>query len=104
MPTGSGKSTLCKYLRKLVQETRLQCGQEEATYWMLDDQSEKLGELMQENHWKLLGLYDELLMFLSQINVCRGRTLTDSQQVAIFLQVYGGDQWVQRTDYNLQLA
>lgn len=49
MPTGSGKSALCKYLRKLVQETRLQCGQEEAPFWMLDDQSfEKLGELMQE--------------------------------------------------------
>ena len=57
---------LCKYLRKLVRETWLQCGQEEAPFWMLDDWSfEKLGELMQENHWKLLGLYDELPMFLS---------------------------------------
>ena len=84
MPTGSGKSALCKYLRKLVHDTRLQCGQEEGPFWMLDDQSfEKLGELMQENNWKLLGLYDELPMFLSQINVCRGRTLADSQQVAI---------------------
>ena len=57
----------------------------------------KLGELMQANHGKLLGLYDELPMFLSQINVCRGRTLADSQQVAIFLQLYGGDQWMRRT-------
>lgn len=53
---------------------------------MLDDQSlEKLGELMQENHWKLLGLYDELPMFLSQINVCRGRTLADSQQLSGYI-------------------
>lgn len=98
MPTGSGKSSLCKYLRKLVNEARVQCGESDSAMWTLDDQSfEKLGELMQDNHGKLLGLYDELPMFLSQINVCRGRTLTDSQQVAIFLQLFGADQWMRRT-------
>ena len=80
MPTDSGKSILCKCLSKLVQETRLQCGREEALFLTLDDQS--FGELMQKNHRKLLGLYDELPMFLSRINVCRGHTLADSQQVA----------------------
>lgn len=41
-------------------------------------------------------------MFLSQINVCRGRTLADSQQVAIFLQLYGGDRWMRRTGIHIK--
>lgn len=98
MPTGSGKSTLCKFLRKIVGEARSQAGNDDGPFWLSDDQSfEKMGELMEENNAKLLGLYDELSMFLSQINVCRGRTLTDSQQVSTFLQLYGADQWVRRT-------
>jgi hypothetical protein len=44
IPTGSGKSTLCKLLRKLVHETRSECGQSEGPFWLSDDQSfEKLG-------------------------------------------------------------
>ena len=85
MPTGCGKTSLCKYLRNLVQQARTLCRQaDEAPSWLLDDQSfEKFGELMEENHGKLLGLYDELPMFLSQLNICRGRALSDSPQVAI---------------------
>ena len=98
MPTGSGKSTLCKLLRKLVHETRSECGQSEGPFWLSDDQSfEKLRELMNDNSGKLLGLYDELSMFLAQMNVCRGRNVTDSQQVSTFLQLYGSDQWIRRT-------
>ncbi len=103
MPTGCGKSSLCKYLRNLVQQAQTQCGQRDGANWLLDDQSfEKLGELMMQNHGKLLGLCDELPMFLAQLNICRGRALCDSQQVAIFLQLYGGDRWVRRTgmDYS----
>ena len=63
---------------------------------MLDDQSfEKMGSLMADNHGKLLGLYDELV--LSQINVFRGRGLSDSHELALFLQLYGGNSWVRRT-------
>ena len=92
MPTGSGKSSLCKLLKKMVKDAQNQCGIGDGPSWMMDDQSfEKMGELMEENHSKLLGLYDELPMFLSQVNVCRGRALADSQQVAIFLQLYGAD-------------
>ena len=78
MPTGSGKSSLCKYLCKLVDDARSQNGAGDSQpSWFLDDQSfEKMGALMCENSWKLLGLYDELPMFLSQINVFRGRQLT----------------------------
>ena len=98
MPTGSGKSTLCKFLRNLVKKAHSQCTEGDGPSWLSDDQSfEKLGELMETNHAKLLGLYDELSMFLAQINVCRGRSVTDSQQVITFLQMYGSDQWVRRT-------
>ena len=98
MPTGMGKSSLCKFLRKLIEETRRQCGLDSSTSWLMDDQSfEKMGDLMQKNDWKLLGLYDELSMFLSQVNIFRGRGLSDSQELAVFLQLYGSDPWVRRT-------
>ena len=54
-------------------------------------------KLMNANHWKLLGLYDELPMFLSQVNVFRGRGLSDSHELAVFLQLYGAEQWIRRT-------
>ena len=98
MPTGSGKSTLCKFLRNLVKKFRSQCAGLDEPSWLADDQSfEKLGELMEANHGKLLGLYDELSMFLAQVNVCRGRSVSDSQQVSTFLQLYGADHWIRRT-------
>ena len=99
MPTGAGKSSLCKFLRKLIERAHQQCGLDEsAADWLLDDQSfEKMGESMQENHWKLLGLFDELSMFLTQINISKGRGLSDSHELAVFLQLYGGDPWKRRT-------
>lgn len=56
-----------------------------------------MGDLMFNNHWKLLGLYDELPMFLSQVNIFRGKGLSDSHELALFLQLYGSEQWVRRT-------
>ena len=101
MPTGSGKSSLCKLLKKMIKDAQSQCSVRDGPSWTLDDQSfEKMGELMGENYGKLLGLYDELPMFLSQVNICRGRALADSQQVAIFLQLYGADPWVRKTGNN----
>lgn len=99
MPTGSGKSGLWKYLRKLVNETRLNCGLNESkSSWFFDDQSiEKLGAMMCDNDWKLLGLYDELPMFLAQMNIFRGKGLCDSHELALLLQLYGGTQWVRKT-------
>ena len=99
MPTGAGKSSLCKFLRKLVLQARAQCGIDDTTTsWLLDDQSfEKMGDLMHANSWKLLGLYDELSVFLSQVNVCCGRGLSDSHELAVFLQLYGADPWIRRT-------
>ena len=42
MPTGSGKSSLCKYLRKLVEDARSQIGGDDSQpSWFLDDQSDR---------------------------------------------------------------
>lgn len=99
MPTGSGKSALCKFLKSLVEKTRVKCGLSSMDpSWCLDDQSfEKMGSLMSDNHCKLIGLYDELAMFLSQINVFRGRGLSDSHELALFLQLYSATAWTRRT-------
>ena len=98
MPTGCAKSSLYSYLHKLVNKAWKKSVPDNGPLWCLGDQSfKKLGELMQENKGKILGLYDELPTFLSQINICRGRTLAESQQVSTFLQLYGGCQWICRT-------
>lgn len=57
MPTGSGKSTLWKLLKKLVCDARTQCEEDEGPFWLSDDQSfEKLGELM--NMTTMVNVYD----------------------------------------------
>ena len=65
--------TEMQVLRKLVQQCRIQSGLNDVDLsWLLEDQSfEKMGESMSLNHFKLLGLYNELPTFLTQINVCR---------------------------------
>ena len=99
MPTGSGKSALCKFLKSLVETSQKQCNlTENDPSWWLDDQSfEKMGAMMADNHGKLIGLYDELSMFLSQINVFRSKGLSDLHEMALFLQLYGASSWIQRT-------
>lgn len=75
---------------QLVDDTHANVGSDSSS-WFIDDQSmEKMGALMNENNSKLLGLYDKLAMFLSQMNVFRGKGVTDSHEVALFLQLYGG--------------
>ena len=98
MPTGSGKSALCKFLKSLVDKARKNCGLTHSDpTWCLDDQSfEKMGALVSQNHSKLLGLYDELAMFLSQINVFRGHGVSNSHEVALFLQLYSASSWTPR--------
>ena len=97
MPTGSGKSCLCKFIRGLVSAVRNNIGRS-APSWFLDDQSfEKMGSIMQENNGKILALYDELAMFLSQVNVFSGKKVMDSHELAVFLQLYGANSWVRKT-------
>jgi hypothetical protein len=57
-----------------------------------------------ENNSKSLGLYDELSMFLTQLNVFRVRGLTESHELAIFLKLYGGDSWTRRTSMGINCS
>ena len=110
MPTGMGKSSLCRFLRNRIKAAKALCGlADNPSQWLCDDQSfEKMGDLMSQNHWKLLGLYDELPMFFSQINVLRARGgVSDSHELSVFLQLYGAEHWMRKTGLlliNLQQA
>ena len=95
MPTGSGKSTLFRYLYSLLQAIRSGAGVvDDDPTWVLDDSSfEKMGVLMHSNGSRLLGLYDEFSAFLSQINLYRGRTISESHELSLFLQLFNGHPW-----------
>ena len=95
MPTGSGKSTLFRHVYSLMRSVRALCGEGDTDpSWVFDDATfEKMGALMYENSSRLLGFYDELSAFLTQINLYRGRGLSDSHELAQFLQLYNGHPW-----------
>lgn len=56
-----------------------------------------MGDLMAANGGRLLGLYDELTTFLTQLNLYRGKGLALSHELAIFLQLYNGHSWKRAT-------
>ena len=62
-----------------MQAMREQCSlTKDDPVWLVDDATfEKMGALMSENDGRLLGLYDELSAFLTQINVYSGRGLSN---------------------------
>lgn len=96
MPTGSGKSTLFRHMYKILcaVRTKLLLNDEKDPSWVFDDGSfEKMGALIHANAGRLLGVYDEMSAFLSQINLYRGRGLSDSHELALFLQLYNGHPW-----------
>ena len=99
MPTGSGKTTLFKFLLGLIQDVRKRCNRKDIhPSWTLEEASfEKMGELMAENNGKLLGLYDELSAFLTGINLYNSKGLSDSRDLHKFLQLYNGLPWKRRT-------
>ena len=105
MPIGSGKSTLLKkiYLQPPSVDQRA-CGQgERDPVWAIDDATfEKMGVLMSRNSARLLGIYDELGAFLTQINLYRGRGLSDSHELSLFLQLFNGYPW--RRDTGIPLS
>lgn len=96
MPTGSGKSPLYKYLLGLLRKTRAAIGLDDASpHWLLEEATfEKMGAMMSD---KLLGLYDELPSFLTQINLYKARGLSDAHDLALFLQLYNGHPWTRKT-------
>ena len=99
MPTGSGKSTLFKHLIDLLEKIQQACMvTDDDPSWIFDDASfEKMGALMAANSCRLFGFYDELSAFLSQINLYRGKGLLDTHEMAIFLQLYNGQDWRRET-------
>ena len=58
---------------------------------------EKMGELMHHNSNRILGMYDELTTFLTQLNVYQGKGLSNSYELALFLQLYNGHAWTRNT-------
>ena len=91
MPTGSCKSALFKILVQLVSETRKLCKLDDRSpAWIFDEATfEKMGALMAENDGQLLGIFNELTSFLTQINLYKSRGLADSHDLCIFAIV----QW-----------
>ena len=99
MPTGSTKSSLYHYLHSITGHVRAKCGYTTRDpMWLLGDATcEKMGELMAANGNRLFGLYDELSAFLTQLNLYRGRGLSLSHELALFLQLYNGHSWTRST-------
>ena len=72
MPTGSGKSSLFNYFLELIRQVRQKCNRKDNIHppWTVEESSlKKMGALMASNDGRLLGLYDELSSFLTQINL-----------------------------------
>lgn len=69
--------------------------------WLLQDATfEKMGALMSDNSGRLIGLYDELSSFLTRINLFRGRGLSDTHELAMFLELYNANEWTHTTGKN----
>ena len=99
MPTGNTKSALYQYLNGIVAAIREKCGYKSSDpTWLLGDATcEKMGDLMASNGGRLLGHYDEMSTFLSQLNLYRGKGLNMSHELALFLQLYNGHSWTRTT-------
>ena len=99
MPAGSTKSSLYHYLNNVLQQVRRKSGCTAShPAWLLGDTTcEKMGDKMAENGGRLLGLYDELTTFLTQLNLYRGKGLSLTHEMAIFLQLYNGHAWTHAT-------
>ena len=99
MPTGSGKSSLYKYMydptKKILEKSG--CTLDDPTWFVGDATFEKMGELMSKNRGCLFGLFDELSTFLTQLNLYHGKGLAVSHELALFLQLYNGSSWNRQT-------
>ena len=49
---------------------------------------------MMASYWVF---YDELTTFLTQINLFKGKGISDSHDLALFLQLYNGFGWSRKT-------
>lgn len=94
----------CKYLLNILRKTRAKLELDESSPpWLLEEATfEKMWAMMAENYSKLLGLYDELSSFLTQVNLYKSRGLSDSHDLDLFLQLYNGDPWSRKTGKCMQ--
>ncbi|XP_044177155.1 uncharacterized protein LOC114970457 isoform X2 [Acropora millepora] len=101
MPTGTGKSTIYRYLTDILRKVRTKLENEDMVLknWLLSDQNvEKLGELMAKNDGKVLGLCDELTNLLSQVNLHSGaKGLLDTHEFTKVLELFSGTAWSRQT-------
>ena len=106
MPTGSTKSSLYHYLNNVLQQVRKKSGCTTShPAWLLGDATcEKMRDKMAENRGRMLGLYDELTTFLTQLNLYRGKGLSLTHEMAVFLQLYNGHSWTHATGNNSILS
>ena len=66
--------------------------------WLLQDATfEKMGSSMAANGGRLLGLFDELSAFLTKIRLYNSRGLSDSHELAMFLELYNANPWTRTT-------
>lgn len=66
--------------------------------WLLQDATfEKMGAMMADNSGRLLALFDELSAFLTKVNLYKGRCITDSHDLAVFLELYNSNPWTRTT-------
>ena len=106
MPTGSTKSALYQYMHSIILCVRAKCGltSRDPTWLLGDATCEKMGDLMATNGGRLLGLYDELSTFLTQLNLSKGKGLTFSHELALFLRLYNGHSWTRSTGKSKWIA
>lgn len=52
---------------------------------------------MADNSGRLLALFDELSAFLTKVNLYKGRCITDSHDLAVFLELYNANPWTRTT-------
>ena len=52
---------------------------------------------MADNKGRLLGMYDELSAFLTKIKLYGNRGLSDSHELAMFLELYNANPWTRTT-------
>ena len=58
---------------------------------MQDLSFEKMGSLMADNAERLLAMFDELSAFLTKVNLYKGKNLSDSHDLAVFLELYNSN-------------
>lgn len=101
MPSGSGKTLLFSFLMELLEMVKTKYDADRdvnSPDWALDEASfEEMGAMMASNDCKLLGMYDELGTFLSQINAGHGKNVPESHELTIFLSLYNSKSWKRST-------